>query len=512
MTTEVPKTAEAASTTLAQRVFSDVDFVLQDYDCRTDYGIMRNLNDWEYTKAPLLDVLRRHPDWSEQHLAVIQDVRTDADIVPSDVYQAFLELTAVLTDTPNNDWITSNAKVALSHLKAHPSSHLNSVLTKLFVAAGIRAKEGQVTSRALHKLLVQEGCDVGHGLAAKRFADLANVLRPNPVPHRFALSVHPCDFLLMSNFKDGDSCKRIKAPSVTSNPGFEEEGEYCAGVLEYMVDGCTAVSYLYDETDCIEPWLELKLRRSLVLWDGEHSLYQARLYPYEDNAVKATMRRAAESVFAHALDVADYWEPCEKTAYKDSSHMFFDCQSRAHQVAVKGQGARTICAGKDAYCIDSGGPLNHSGSLKSTKEICCERCGEYFNASEIRCTADGRDICDSCYEDSYFTCERCDGVYEWESHYTTVADTYICTSCYDRHYFTCDECGEIHHRNYRNIVAGDSCICNGCRDACYIRCAHCGELAHFEKTTVAEDGRSVCVGCVDCYNASLREGAYDEAA
>ena len=40
----------------------------------TPDGVQANLNQWRQQKTPLLELLRRHPNWREQELAVVFDL------------------------------------------------------------------------------------------------------------------------------------------------------------------------------------------------------------------------------------------------------------------------------------------------------------------------------------------------------------------------------------------------------------------------------------------------------
>lgn len=95
-------------------------------------------------------------------------------------------------------------------------------------------RRGQKTSRIIGKLCRSFGVD-GHERYNAVFAQLSDSLNPLQMLKTALLSLHPCDFLEMSN-KDNTwtSCHNL------------ESGSYQAGTLSYMTDDVSMIFFTVD--------------------------------------------------------------------------------------------------------------------------------------------------------------------------------------------------------------------------------------------------------------------------
>lgn len=138
----------------------------------------------------------------------------------------------------------------------------------------------------------------------------------------------------------------------------------------------------------------------------------------------------------------------------------------------------------------------------------CDDCGEWVLADEALTTEDGDTICESCYEDDYFTCEDCGGICPNSERFIVNPETwdagYVCESCADRSYHKCDECGEyfsddrVHEDSYGTV------ICDGCYERYdYVTCEDCDRIISYEDANYCEsDGCYYCDSCIDDHNGS----------
>lgn len=108
---------------------------------------------------------------------------------------------------------------------------------------------------------------------------LSMLIQENKVTGTLCLSVHPLDFLSVSeNQHNWRSCHALN-------------GEYCSGNLTYMNDSCTFIAYLKSSEDVIlprfpksVPWNNKKWR-CLFFWDKDRDLIWAgRQYPFESES------------------------------------------------------------------------------------------------------------------------------------------------------------------------------------------------------------------------------------
>jgi len=92
----------------------------------------------------------------------------------------------------------------------------------------------------------------------------------------------------------------------------------------------------------------------------------------------------------------------------------------------------------------------------------CEHCEELHPDSESVYDGYFR-VCQSCYEDSYFTCESCDHICHSDGLCTVSGDTFVCESCVSNgSYNYCEEDGTYH---YWDCGCGE---CGESQDSSYI--------------------------------------------
>lgn len=127
-------------------------------------------------------------------------------------------------------------------------------------------------------------------------------------------------------------------------------------------------------------------------------------------------------------------------------------------------------------------------------ERCCADCGEKIaEGDEFYETADGRIICESCYEDSYFTCEDCGDIYPMDDAVSVNnGEMYVCQDCADdtgnyHHCVSCDEYFTSRSRGYYELANGD-CVCDRCADGNIAECNDCGEYFWIGDMEEDEDG------------------------
>lgn len=118
---------------------------------------------------------------------------------------------------------------------------------------------------------------------------------------------------------------------------------------------------------------------------------------------------------------------------------------------------------------------------KMDTERCCADCGEKIaEGDEFYETADGRIICESCYEDSYFTCEDCGDIYPMDDAVSVNnGEMYVCQDCADAtgNYYHCVSCDKYFTERYRSRyeLANGDCVCDRCADGSIAGCLDCGE-------------------------------------
>ena len=127
-------------------------------------------------------------------------------------------------------------------------------------------------------------------------------------------------------------------------------------------------------------------------------------------------------------------------------------------------------------------------------ERCCDDCGEKIaEGDEFYETADGRIICENCYEDGYFTCEDCGDIYPIDDAVSVNnGEICVCQDCADNtenyyHCVSCDEYFTSRYRSYYELANGD-CVCDSCADDNVAVCNDCEEYFWIDDMEEGEDG------------------------
>ena len=154
-------------------------------------------------------------------------------------------------------------------------------------------------------------------------------------------------------------------------------------------------------------------------------------------------------------------------------------------------------------------------------ERCCADCGEKIaEGDEFYETADGRIICESCYEDSYFACEDCGEIY-LQSYGESVnnGEMYVCKDCLAdaSKYYYCVNCDEYFTSRYRSRyeLADGNCVCDRCADGNIAECYDCEEYFWIEDMEEDEDGWGdtiyFCPNCARGRKKKIHDYSYKPA-
>lgn len=213
-------------------------------------GVQKNLDEWYRNKAQLLTLLRRHPNWKEQEKAVeimYDEVRgIDSSCVQEAVFE-MKELAGLagLTGEARNHFEVALEAATGDYQRIPMEDRLPTIRTY----GGIDCAPGQKASRIVNRLCLKFGLDrytedkqekSPDGVVTTRavhpynaiFARLSDALNPGAVQQKALLSIHPCDFLEMSNTDNTwHSCHNL------------DDGEYQGGTLSYMCDEVSMVFY-----------------------------------------------------------------------------------------------------------------------------------------------------------------------------------------------------------------------------------------------------------------------------
>lgn len=219
----------------------------------TPDGVQANLDLWRQQKTPLLELLRRHPNWREQELAVVFDLSEQRQLDRACVDETKFEMLTLAEEAGLTGERLEEFRDALDAATAdYATVPDESRLPVIRNRGHIKCDAGMKASRIINRLCAKFGIDqyetereLGHGdtLHTARvkpynavFARLADALNPVRISKTGVLSVHPCDFLEMSAKKNAwHSCHCLA------------DGGWRAGCQSYMGDGVSMVFFTVDD-------------------------------------------------------------------------------------------------------------------------------------------------------------------------------------------------------------------------------------------------------------------------
>lgn len=349
------------------KIINDVKEVLDNnYITYTDSVVETYIDKWHIEKAGIITLLRKHPNWNEEAMAVCFDKDVKRGIGREKYHMYLGSVVDWCSKTPKYQYgdpgertnIIRNLNRIYDCLS--PMQFADEDWVSVFKEMGIQCNSGQKVSRILNKYFTSffrdktgEISDDLRSAYNSLFAQLSDAVNPITVKRHTLLSVHPCDFLLMSNGNSWDSCQRLG-------------GGWRAGTLSYMTDKCSMIFYtVVPEYDGNQFWEQPKINRQIY---GYHrgTLIQSRLYPdYSDEDLTKQFKTLVQQIIAECLYIkyeAGVWkeggtakEYC-KTAigalhYKDYDRDKFNCTT-----SFIGDGVRKfkVQFGNEVFCLRCG--------------------------------------------------------------------------------------------------------------------------------------------------------------
>lgn len=469
---------------------------------------------WAEDKAPLIELLRHHPNWNEEKCYVAFDQNVKGQTDDKKIYQ-FLDWVMDITYYTNG----------LGELRYYKEQLLDSEMAEMIKQSypdikGIAA--GQKTSRAVNKICKFLGMDKRENYE-REYAKYSDAINPLDVVRHTILSINPVDYLLSSNGNSWSSCHTLDK----NNPnGFS--GCHCSGTMSYLLDGTTMVYYQVDkEYDGNDLEFEPKIIRQLFHYkDGV--LVQGRLYPQcndGQNSLYTPIRAQLQKIIADCLVAPNLWRKkggasaCSSVINSKGTHYRdYECQnecsvSRIVKMIPKGRvDNRKMTVGHDIYCTKCGDWHDNESILL------CEDCADSYGeeVGTRRCVTCGS-RCDE--EDMYLIngdwyccdcstyCDCCDErVPNSYINYYDELNMYICDDCRDEKFTTCDCCDDLcRDDDVTWVESTDEYVCDHCLRINYTyveseddyflnekvkECKECGSLY------VIEDGdKGLCPDC-----------------
>lgn len=278
----------------------------------SETGVNANLNLWNEKKSALRDLLRKHPNWQEKEQAIVFDVSEergiDRGIVDESKFELFSLAEEILNDKEQYIHFSNAINAATMDYSRVPNE---SRLEEIRQNGNISCAPGQKASRIINRLCQKFGIDtyevdkiteIGDDRQVRRirpynavFARLADALNPVEIHKKAVLSIHPSDFLEMSNRDNSwSSCHCL------------EDGCYKGGCQSYMGDDVSMIFFTVDNAVTEDFYKAVRLTREIFCYqDG--LLLQSRLYPTDNEEQKRLYRHSVQKAIALCLDIPNLW-------------------------------------------------------------------------------------------------------------------------------------------------------------------------------------------------------------
>lgn len=493
-----------------EKINEQICAVLDKYDKGfSTSGVLANLKAWQNNKGWLVELLRRHPNWNEDALAVLFEVTHSREIERATVNSYKYELGQLINDLDvseddHNQFIYALDAVALTYSKTMPAADTAAIVKE---KCGVFCSVGQKTSRIINAICKRYGLDQ-HPEYNARFAKLADSLNPMQVKRTALLSVHPCDYLEMSNRKNSwSSCHCL------------DNGEYHGGTLSYMNDECSMIFYTVDD-DVTGDFYTAPKRTRQVFCYNNGILLQSRMYPQtDDNEAREMYRNIVQHTIADCLMLPNLWtlkrehdEVSRRVSTHDDALHYRDYEYKCYKSNIsllKDAGIdddANILVGHTAYCLECSEPVNETNTIycdscSDDGYVTCEDCGHRTREDDAH-YINGYYYCDDC-------CSYCEDCHEYTTGDTTEVHGdngytyYMCQGCLEENYHYCDGCEEYFHKD-KGYDTGDGFRCNSCIDENYCICDDCGEFVNNDDVEEI-DGKYYCESCVGTIRAEMEE-------
>jgi len=348
-------------------------------------GLEKNLDYYGANKMALINLLRKHPHWNEEALAIVfnaGDIRRSSEADIKSFCSSLEVLAQEVFDSEDNQFSSDDAikfKKALQYLCTAPQYVKNSGTLRAFKKnAGVSCMIGQRTSRVVHKLCKQYQIDEHPNYNAV-FAVLADALNPLAIDQKAVLSVHPCDFITIA---DSDSWASASNSGTRGNMGIS-----AADTLSIANDSISMIFYTVGD-DTGAPYHMHPKDDCEVFNYKDGVLLQSRLYTdSNDNMVETVFRNIVHSVIADCMGQPNLWV-LKKYPYpvkwfydagfvRNNSSAYLKLRSAATVSVIKAEhqssvdsGYNRIVIGHDAYCVKCGEALTENVMLH------CKPCTE----------------------------------------------------------------------------------------------------------------------------------------
>ena len=489
------------NTALIERVTEDMCTVLDRFNYLYSRHVIRGYaQDWLREKGDILELMRNHPEWDEERLAIVHDTAIHVDREMEHVYQAYTDIIELIGDHKSGHPALLDTTKALrglrslmyardeeTTLKPHHVTRLEMYFTDEQFAL---VKDGQKVTRLVRAILkeagyldisvptLQEWTDangqyhsrmVDHGIEW-HLARLGDAYNPPKGKRTFYLSIHPIDYLTMSPNPYHhlfNSCHHL---------GDNDDGGcYHSGCFSYLGDSSCLIMYTTDTPE--ERIIERKTHRQCLFIDSaRRGFLSSRIYPTVDSqpTIYREYRNVAQEIWSACTGYTGKYYLLEpRESYDDNGYLYYidevddprhypdysEHYNALFRYSVpEGEEPCIIHIGADVVCLNCGDEVDDQylicPSCKSIGE--CEYCGNYIQEAvhDYVTANDGNMYCCSYHAEqagymSYYgvwyhesemvTCDYCE-------EYVPELEAYEL----DGYYFCCQSCRDDYEREHED--------------------------------------------------------------
>jgi hypothetical protein len=526
-------------TELAMHVFDvfEIDGVY------AEEGTRENVAVWYENKQAQFALFRKHPYWDEEAKAIIftqdekREIAMEVAAEELDILHRYVRdkgyprshLVAALyrtlydlhnmecsTETINDAFVDSFKRRMSSYDIPKTISRMLNTGTKITKFArkcftiypDYEDKTRDVTT------LVDEHVEGERNYASfdKYFAKFADYLSELVVKKVTVVSLHFCDFLLMSNGNSWASCHFINSHNIFHEHNTNSySGCYKQGCLSYALDEPSFIFYTLPNTyDGDEYYMQPKLNRMCCQYQNG-IIITGKLYPNNESNLITRYRQTLQQIISDVADFPNSWTFSRNVERimtfvrtdKDASHYRdYECDNQKPTISIARHGAvldieDSMTIGHQAYCVYCGCELDcgrHEDLQCSSHShrYHCAHCGCVVEpGSDYTYEYNGEYYCDDCV----FWCdyhERYESVTERCDLYAYGDDISVCEEARDRHYLRCDDCGEWYLKEDLH-TDGVYFYCDDC-DEDHHKCSKCGKYMPDSDDDMCENCKRVANG------------------
>lgn len=459
------------------KIEQDMMTALDDWNVDYDpYAIEKIANVWNDQKSDLRNILSRHPLWREDEQAIVFNYTQTREFDENNYKEElnrFYNVSIHLINPSSTGlfdavyyafYYNVDGKLANQNL----IDKLSNLTTETFTV-------GTKCSRIFNKLMLPFFEGDTHTLEEYNhyFARVADSMNPVQIKKYTCLSIHPADFLNMSNGTNWRSCHSMNG------------GGWQSGCLSYLLDRYSMILYTVSSKFDEEQgnfWRENKIDRQIYCLDQYNRLLQSRLYPQDNetnHAQSDEFRHLVQGILSECLNIPNLWRKLSDDSNEhfvkfSSATLYPDWEYNDYYTNV------SIPKGTDVLGISQ---------TEIGRTPMCLLCGEEFDPNDT-----DELYCDSC--DSELFCTRCGAVHDKEDMFLIDGDWY-CEDCV----FYCK-----YHEEYETVtdwlgeVDGYGVICYSAYESGdFYYCNDCGNLIYIDDICRTNDGSVICPSCAEDY-------------